>query len=139
MAGYCELRGQNDSAWADFDVGVMIMDYEESVDVLDGEAAGRSKLRGSMIRDPLGAFLGHKFVFQRGASVEEFDALWNWLKDHCVEDYVYLRAADGQTTIDQKVYYTHFSRKLEFAYAGTRFWNNITVNFVPMDPVVIPS
>lgn len=139
MAGYCQVRGINDISWTDFDVNVMIMDYEEHVDVLDGEAAGRSKIRGKMIRDPMGAFLGHKIVFQRYLSVEEFDALWDWLFAHSVDDYIWLRAADGQSTIDQKVYYTSFSRKLESVQNGVNYWNDISANFIPIDPALTPS
>ena len=117
----------------------MITDYEETVNVLDGEAAGRSKLRGRMIRDPIGAFLGHKITFQRDGSVESFDALWSWLLAHSVEDSVYIRAADNQKTIEQEVYYTSFGRKLEKGEDEVNYWGAITVNFIPMDPHVTPT
>lgn len=140
MAGYCELKGMNDLSFTDFDCKVLIVDYEETVNVLDGEAAGRSKLRGRMIRDPLGAFIGHKITFLRDGSEESFDSLWDWLKAHCVEDYVYLRAADGQTIIDHKVYYTSFGRKIESVDDnGVRHWGSISVNFIPIEPDIVPS
>lgn len=139
MAGYCQLRGINDDNWTDFEVNVMIMAYKEGVDVLDGEAAGRVKLTGSMIRDPLGAFLGHNITFEPYESVEEFDKLWTWLLNHCVEDYVWLRAADNQTTIDQKVYYTHFDRTLERASDGVNRWASISVNFIGIDSIRKPT
>ena len=143
MPGYCDLRGTNETEWTSFDVDVMLMDYEETINVLDGEAAGRSKLRGRMIRDPIGAFLGHKVVFARSgmdsAAVAAFDNLWNWLKQHSVDDSVYIRAADGQDSIEYEAYYTNLNRKLEYVEDGVRFWNNITVNFIPIDPTVVPT
>lgn len=139
MAGYCQLRGMNDDAWTDFDVNVMIMGYKEAVDVLDGEAAGRVKLTGSMIRDPLGAFLGHNITFEPYESIEVFDNLWDWLLDHSIEDYIWLRAADDQATLDQKVYYTHFERTLGDAKNGVNRWTSISVNFIPIDRIRTPT
>lgn len=139
MAGYCQVRGINDTSWTDFDVDVMIMDYEENMNVVDGEAAGRTKLTGSMIRDPLGTFLGHKITFQRYRSPEAFDALWTWFFAHSMDDYIWLRAADGQTTIDQKVYYTSLTRNLEKAKDGVNYWNSISGNFIAIDPALTPQ
>ena len=139
MAGYCELRGANDTKWTDFDATVMIGAYEETLEVLDGEAAGRSKLRGRMIRDPIGVFIGHKITFLRNGSVEDFDALWEWLKVHSVEDSIWIRAADNQTSIEYEAYYTSASRQLESAQNGVNYWGSITVNFIPMDPQIVPS
>ena len=142
MPGYCELRAAYESEWTVFDVDVMVMDYEETANVLDGEASGRSKVRGRMIRDPIGAFIGHKILFNRSGmdlnAVSSFDALWNWLKQHSVEDSIYIRAADNQTSVEYEAYYTSFSRKLEFVIDGVRYWNDMSVNFLLMDPAVVP-
>lgn len=139
MAGFVELKSAADLKYIDFDAKVMISDYEESVDALDGENAGRGKLRGRMIRDVLGAFIGHKVTFLRDGSVEDFDRLWHWLKVHIVDDSIWIRAADEQSTIEYEAYYTRITRKLEKVENGVRYWGAITVNFIPMDPQLIPG
>lgn len=139
MAGFCELKSTDDLHYTDFDVKVMISEYEETLDVLDGENAGRGKLRGRMIRDVMGAFIGHKITFMRDGSEEEFDRLWEWLKKHSVDDSIWIRAADSQNTIEYEAYYTHLSRKLEYVQDGIRYWGTISGNFIPMDPQIIPD
>ena len=139
MAGFCELKSRSDFNYIDFDAKVMVSDYEESVDALDGENVGRGKLRGRMIRDVLGAFIGHKVTFQRDGSVEEFDRLWDWLKVHIVDDSIWIRAADGQGTIEYEAYYTVSEIELEKVEGGVRYYKAITVNFIPIDPQLIPA
>ena len=83
-----------------FDVNVAISKYNENFSVLDGENAGRSKDTGRMIRDVLGTYIGHKVtVFRRGDDYRSYDAFWNYLKAHSIDDSVLLEAADGNTTI----------------------------------------
>lgn len=143
MAGYAELRAANESTWTAFDATVSISDYEENFNVLDGDNAGRSKLRGRMIRDVLGSFIGHKITFYRSGmsaqAVESFDALWEWLKQHSIDDSIYIRAADGQTTIEYEAYYTSGTRKLESVENGVNYWDEISVNFIPMEPQIYPT
>ena len=67
-----------------------------------------------------------------------FDALWEYLKAHSVDDCVLLEAADGQSTISYEAYYTSASRKLRRVYNGVNYWDALDVNFIPMDPQVTP-
>ena len=122
-----------------FDVDVAISDYEESFDVLDGENAERSVLTGRMIRDSIGTYIGHKVTFFNGKSNEAFDALWDYLVKHSVDDSVMLEAADGQRTIAYEAYYTHGQRKLKKVEDGVNYWDELEVNFIPMDAQVKPS
>ena len=86
-----------------FDVNVAISKYNENFNVLDGENAGRSKDTGRMIRDVLGTYIGHKVtVFRRGDDYRSYDAFWNHLKAHSIDDSVLLEAADGNTTISYR-------------------------------------
>lgn len=139
---YCELKGNGDRDYIAFDAIVSISDYEETFTVLDGDNAGRSMARGHLIRDIIGSYFGHKITFYRSgmsaAAVRNYDALWTWLKRHSVDDSIYIKAADNQTTIEYEAYYTGGSRKLEFAENGINYWNEITVNFIPIDPQVTP-
>lgn len=141
---YCELRGQSDADYTSFDAIVSISgdDYEEYFNVLDGENAGRTGIRRRMIRDIIGTYIGHKITFFRSGSsegaVDAFDRLWDWLKEHSVDDSVFIRAADGQSVIEYEAYYTSGSRKLATAADGTNYWNEISVNFIPMEPQIMP-
>lgn len=135
---YCELKSKYDTHYTAFDAKVAIGDYEEYLEVLDGENAGRSTSNGRMIRDVLGAYYGHKITFFRAGSQENFDALWDWLRDHSVEDSVMIRAADNQTVVEYEAYYTSMTRRLESAANGVNRWGSISINFIPMEPQLTP-
>ena len=69
---YIKINGRS------FDVGVAISAYEENFNVLDGPNAGRSTGPGRMIRDVIGACVGHKVtVFRRGNDYAGYDAFWS--------------------------------------------------------------
>lgn len=122
-----------------FDVDVAISNIEETFNVLDGENAGRV-MSGRMIRDIIGTYIGHKVTFFNGKSQEDFDALWNYLVEHSVDDYVTLEVADGQSTISYEAYYTSGTRRLPDGAVidGTNRWDELEVSFVPMDAQVKP-
>lgn len=128
---YCKINGQL------FDVTVAISDIEETFNVLDGSNAGRV-MSGRMIRDVIGTYIGHKITFFNGKSNADFDALWDYLIAHSVDDYVNLEAADGQTSLSYQAYYTSGTRSLRSAADGTNVWDEIEINFVPMDAQVKP-
>nr|DAJ43866.1 MAG TPA: hypothetical protein [Caudoviricetes sp.] len=128
---YCKINGQS------FDVTVAISDIEETFNVLDGSNAGRV-MSGRMIRDVIGTYIGHKITFFNGKNNADFDALWDYLIAHSVDDYVNLEAADGQTSLSYQAYYTSGTRSLRSAADGTNVWDEIEINFVPMDAQVKP-
>lgn len=127
----CKING------VEFDVKVAISDLEESFSVLDGDNVGRV-LSGRMIRDIIGTYIGHKVTFFSGKSREQFDALWDYLVAHSVDDSVYVQLADGQSTISYEAYYTSGTRKLRKRENGINYWDQIEVSFVPMDAQVRP-
>lgn len=118
-----------------FDATVAISDYEENFNVLDGKNAGRVA-RGDMIRDVIGVYIGHKITFFRGNSGPGFDDLWDYLVSHAVDDSVHLEAADNQTSIEYDAYYTSGSRKLKHVEGGVNYWDNLSVNFIPISPQI---
>lgn len=123
-----------------YDVGVAISDYEENFNVLDGENAGRVKT-GRMVRDVIGTYLGHKVTFFNKGGTEgnnSFDALWEALKKHSVDDSVVLEAVDGQTQISYEAYYTSGSRKIKRVENGVNYWDELSVNFIPMEAQITP-
>ncbi|BAK99018.1 hypothetical protein OBV_18200 [Oscillibacter valericigenes Sjm18-20] len=120
-----------------FDVTVSISDYEESFSVLDGDNVGRV-MTGRMVRDIIGTYIAHKITFFNNGNTAAFDALWDYLIAHSVEDSVQLEAADGQTSISYEAYYTSGTRKLIRVSGGVNFWDEFEINFVPMDAQVKP-
>lgn len=130
---YVKINGQS------FDVNVAISDLEESFNTLDGQNSGRV-MSGRMIRDIIGTYIGHKVTFFNGKSNEDFDALWDYLVAHSVDDSVMLEAADGQSTISYEAYYTSGTRKMRQADRdnGVNYWDELEVSFVAMDAQVKP-
>lgn len=118
-----------------FDATVAISDYEENFNVLDGKNAGRVA-RGDMIRDVIGVYIGHKVTFFRGKTESGFDDLWDYLVAHAVDDSVHLEAADNQTSIGYDAYYTSGSRKLKHVDGGVNYWDELSVNFIPISPQI---
>ena len=132
LLNYVKINGTS------FDVDVAISNYEEYFEVLDGENAGRSAA-GRMIRDVIGTYIGHKVTFFGGKNSAAFDALWSYLLQHSVDDYVWLEAADNQTQISYAAYYTSGSRKLSRVNDGTNYWDELSINFVPIDAAIRPN
>ena len=130
---YCKLNGTS------FDVNIAISSYKRKLNILHGESAGRV-LSGTMILDPLGAYLGREITFfRKGNNYAALDALWDFLVAHSMDkNGVLLEAADGQSTISYEAYYTSASRKLRRVYNGVNYWDALDVNFIPMDPQVTP-
>lgn len=120
-----------------FDATVAISDIEENFNVLDGPSAGRV-LAGSMVRDVIGTYIGHKVTFFNGKGDAGFDTLWDYLVAHSVDDSVMLEAADGQSSISYEAYYTSGTRKIRNVSDGVNYWDEIEVNFIPIDPQVRP-
>lgn len=129
---YIKLNGEK------FDAQVAISAYNRNLSVLDGENAGRV-MTGRMIRDIIGAYIGHKVtVFRRGDNYAGLDAFWDYLVAHSVDGSVQLEAADGQTTIAYEAYYTSASQSIEQVVDGVNYWGEIEINFIPMEAQVVP-
>lgn len=123
-----------------YDVGVAISNYEETFSVLDGENAGRVKT-GRMVRDVIGTYIGHKITFfNKGGDSgnSAFDALWEAIKRHSVDDSVRLEAVDGQNKISYEAYYTSGSRKIKQVSNGVNYWDELQINFIPMEAQITP-
>lgn len=129
---YIKLNG------IEFDADVAIGKYNRNFNVLDGPNTGRV-MSGAMVRDIIGTYIGHKLtVFRRGNNYAGLDNFWDYLIEHSVDDSVMLEAADGQTTIAYKAYYTSASQDIESVTDGINLWGEIEVNFIPIDAQVRP-
>lgn len=131
---YCKLNGKS------FDVGVAISEYKRKLSILHGENAGRV-MTGSMILDPIGAYLGREITFfRKGDKYQELDALWDFLVEHSVSrEGVLLEAADGQTSISFQAYYGDTEQMIEKVENGVNYWGEFKVSFIPMEAQVKPT
>ncbi len=131
---YCKINGTS------FDVGVAISEYERSLDILHGENAGRV-MTGTMILDPIGAYLGRAITFfRKGDKYQELDALWDFLVAHSLDrSGVLLEAADGQSTISFQAYYSGTTQKLEKVENGVNYWGEFKMSFIPIEAQVKPK
>lgn len=131
---YCKLNGKS------FDVGVAISEYKRKLRILHGENAERV-MTGSMILDPIGAYLGREITFfRKGDKYQELDALWDFLVEHSVDRAgVMLEAADGQTSISFQAYYGDTEQKIEKVENGVNYWGEFKVSFIPMEAQVKPT
>lgn len=131
---YCKINGIS------FDVGVAISEYKRKLSILHGENAGRV-MTGSMILDPIGAYLGREITFfRKGDKYQELDALWDFLVKHSVDKAgVLLEATDGQTSISFQAYYGDTEQLIEKVENGVNYWGEFKVSFVPMEAQVKPT
>lgn len=75
-------------------------------------------------------------VFRRGNDYRSYDAFWNYLKAHSVDDSVLLEAADGNSTISYRAYYTSASHDIEKVENGINYWGEIEIHFIPIAPQI---
>lgn len=131
---YCKING------TPFDVDVAISEYKRKLSILHGENAGRV-MTGSMILDPIGAYLGREITFfRKGDKYQELDALWDFLVAHSLDrEGVLLEAADGQTSISFQAYYGDTEQLIEKVENGVNYWGEFKVSFVPMEAQVKPT
>lgn len=131
---YCKLNGVS------FDVGVAISEYKRKLDILHGDNAARV-MTGTMILDPIGAYLGREIAFfRKGDKYQELDALWDFLVAHSLDkNGILLEAADGQTTISFQAYYGSTEQPLEKVENGVNYWGEFKVSFIPMEAQVKPT
>ena len=130
---YCKINGIS------FDVNVAISEYKRKLSILHGDNAGRV-MTGSMILDPVGAYLGREITFfRKDDKYRELDALWDCLVEHSVDrDGVLLEAADGQSSISFQAYYGDMEQMIEKVENGINYWGEFKVSFVPMEAQVKP-
>lgn len=130
---YLKLNG------IEFQTDVAISQYRIDYNVLDGDNTGRSQAKGSMIREIIGLFPQYKITCARkGNNYEGLDALWKFLKEHSMDDYVSVELADGQDTISGDFYYTSFGRDLLRVENGVRYWGAIEITLTAMEAELTP-
>lgn len=122
----------------DWGVDVAIQGIERSFSVVEDSNAGKA-ITARKIRSIVGTEIGHKVTFLRLENdYQTFDALWDWLVAHSVDESVQVEIADGQTTIAYEAYYTAAKQKLSVRNNGLNLWDAIEITFIPIEPQVTP-
>lgn len=131
---YCKINGTS------FDVDVAISEYKRKLSILHGPNAGRV-MTGSMVLDPVGAYLGREITFfRKGDKYEELDALWDFLVQHSLDKSgVLVEVADGQSSIAYQAYYGDTEQLIEKVENGVNYWGEFKVSFIPMEAQVKPT
>lgn len=104
--------------------------------VIDTEKSGRTQ-DGGMYRDIIGTFYNYTMTIQeQGGDHASLEAFWEAVsspKDSHVCVFPY-----GQNTLTQKMYVTSGEQGLFLMQNNRNHWGEITLNFIAMDPKVVP-
>ncbi len=104
-----------------------------SFNVLDGENAGRT-MDGRMQRDIIGTYYTYRLEFDASLSdPEEYDALFEALSAP-VDSHI-ISVPYGQGSLTFEAYVANGEDDLSRIYRDeSKKWDNLTVNFVAMEP-----
>lgn len=96
-------------------------------------------ISGRRIRSVVGTYLVHTFeVYRDPQNVAAFDAFWDYLVTHSVDESVLLEAADDQSTVSYEAYYTAAKQDLNWRNNDTNLWGRIVITFESIEPQVTP-
>ncbi len=130
---YCKINGKN--------YDVVVTSIEESYSILYTENTGRTLGSGArMTLDPLGTFFTHKVTFRRSKdNYAEFDRLYDFFAIPRYDGFP-IEIVHGQTTIKYDAYVSQGARVLNrISPDQTKvLWNELSVNFIPMEAQVVP-
>lgn len=109
-----------------------------SFNVLDGENAGRT-MDGRMQRDIIGTYYTYRLEFDASLSdPEEYDALFEALS--APMDSHIISVPYGQGSLTFEAYVANGEDDLSRIYRDeSKKWDNLTVNFVAMEPQRRPA
>lgn len=120
---------------------VLVVDLVENFNILYSENTGRTLSVGArMTLDPLGTFYGHQITFQRKqGNEEEYDLLFDYVSKPRY-DGIPVEIVHNQTTISYDAYISRGERSLKrIDYkTGRVYWNEFSLNIVPMEAQVTP-
>lgn len=111
---------------------IHVVSLKRSFSVLDGENAGRT-MDGAMRRDIIGTYYNYSLEIDPcDSDPAEYDALWETISspaDSHTVSFPY-----GRSVLTFEAYVSNGEDELWDICRGGNRWNNLTVNFIAMDP-----
>ncbi len=118
----------------EYNINVMSLDRKFSV--MDTDKSGRTQ-DGKMYRDVLGTFFNYSMtVREKDGDAKALEDFWKAISKPQVShncEFPY-----GQTTLRQQMYVTSGDQSLKRMELGRNHWGEIKVNFIAMEPEVVP-
>lgn len=116
---------------------IHVVSLKRSFAVLDGENAGRT-MDGAMQRDIIGTYYNYSLEIDPSDSdPEEYDSLYEALS--APQDSHAVAFPYGRGTLSFQAYVANGEDELFDIFRGTNRWDNLTVNFIAMEPQRRPS
>ena len=111
---------------------IHVVSLKRSFSVLDGENAGRT-MDGAMQRDIIGTYYNYSLeIDPYDSDPAEYDSFWETISspsDSHTVSFPY-----GRSTLAFEAYVSNGEDELWDILSGQNRWNNLTVNFIAMDP-----
>ena len=116
---------------------IHVVSLKRSFSVLDGENAGRT-MDGAMQRDIIGTYYNYSMEIDPADSdPEEYDSLYEALS--APQDSHAVTFPYGRGAMSFQAYVANGEDELFDIFRGSNRWDNLTVNFVAMEPQRRPS
>lgn len=116
---------------------IHVVSLKRSFSVLDGENAGRT-MDGAMQRDIIGTYYNYALEIDPSDSdPEEYDSLYEALS--APQDSHAVTFPYGRGTLSFQAYVANGEDELFDIFRGANRWDNLTVNFIAMEPQRRPS
>lgn len=109
---------------------IPVTSIKRTADFLDKYAERSAD--GVLHRELIGVYFNYQLQFGRGASASVYAALWNKLTEPTEFHTVTVPDEDGDVTF--AAYFANVTDKLVKAKGATRFWKDLTVNFIAQSP-----
>lgn len=111
---------------------IHVMSLKRSFSVLDGENAGRT-MDGAMQRDIIGTYYNYALeIDPYDSDPAEYDAFWEVISspvDSHTVSFPY-----GRDLLTFEAYVSNGEDELFDIFKGVNRWDNLTVNFIAMEP-----
>lgn len=116
---------------------IHVLSLKRSFSVLDGENAGRT-MDGAMQRDIIGTYYNYSMdIAPYDSDPEEYNSFWETISSP-VNSHRVSFPYNGDM-LDFDAYVSNGEDELWDILKGQNRWNNLTVNFIAMDPQRRPA